>query len=73
MFTLIGGGIKTLEDSYKCMQQVLPKSAKWLQTSAVTFDPKNNSVVTENGDVIKYEFLVIAMGLQLNYNQVGVV
>lgn len=70
MFTLIGGGIKTLEDSYKCMQQVLPKSAKWLQTSAVTFDPKNNSVVTENGDVIKYEFLVIAMGLQLNYNQI---
>lgn len=70
MFTLIGGGIKNLKDSYKSMGDVLPKSAKWIKNGAAEFDPKNNTVITDKGDKIKYDYLLIGMGLQLNYNQV---
>ncbi|GLV36311.1 uncharacterized protein CBL_08805 [Carabus blaptoides fortunei] len=70
MFTLIGGGIKKLEDSYKLMKEVLPTSAKWLKNSAVEFDPKSNTVTTDNGDIIEYEYLLVAMGLQTYYNQI---
>ncbi len=49
---------------------MLPKSADWIKQSVASFDPENNKVTTDNGDVISYEFLVVAMGLQLNYNQV---
>ena len=72
-WTLVGGGCKQFENSGKPMKNVLPKQAKWLKTKAVSFDPDNNKVVTENGDEISYEYLVIAMGLSLDYGQVSTV
>lgn len=72
MFTLIGGGIKQLQDSYKNMEDVLPKKAKWLKNNVMEFNPKSNSVTISNGDVISYDFLVIAVGLQLNYDKVKI-
>lgn len=70
LFTLIGGGIKTLEQSYRPMGDVLPKGAKWIKAGAAEFNPKHNTVIAENGDSIKYDFMVVSMGLQLNYNKV---
>lgn len=70
MFTLIGGGIKTLKDSYRPMSKVLPTLAKWVKDSAVKFEPENNTVYTANGDKIEYEFLLVATGLQLNYDKI---
>lgn len=71
MFTLIGGGMKRLEQSYKLMADVLPKKAKWLREKAVEFDPDNNTVRTSGGNTVKYDMLLIATGLQLNYNKVS--
>lgn len=70
MFTLIGGGIKTLKDSWRPMSKVLPTLAKWVQDSAAKFDPANNTVYTAKGDKIEYDFLLVATGLQLNYDKV---
>lgn len=70
MFTLIGGGIKTLKDSYRPMSKVLPTLAKWVKDSAAKFEPENNTVYTANGDKIEYEFLLVATGLQLNYDKI---
>ncbi|XP_050087204.1 sulfide:quinone oxidoreductase, mitochondrial, partial [Anopheles aquasalis] len=70
MFTLIGGGIKTLKDSYRPMKQVLPTLATWIQDSAAKFEPESNTVITANGDRIEYEFLLVAVGLQLNYDKI---
>jgi len=70
MFTLIGGGIKNLKSSYKYMKDVLPNKAKWLQENVVSFDPKNNRVMTNTNKEITYDILLVAMGLQLNYNKV---
>ena len=52
------------------MAAVLPKKASWIRDSVSTFDPDNNKVTTSSGDEISYEFLVIAMGLQLRYENV---
>lgn len=70
LFTLAGGGIKTLEQSRKSMGDVLPRKAKWLKASAAQFEPEKNAVVTSKGDVINYEYLLIAVGLELNYDKV---
>ncbi|XP_071449770.1 sulfide:quinone oxidoreductase, mitochondrial [Hetaerina americana] len=70
MFTLIGGGMKKLEDSCKPTKSVLPKNALWLKDYAVKFDPAKNQVITKDGDSVEYEFMVMAMGLQLNFDQV---
>ncbi|XP_065359541.1 sulfide:quinone oxidoreductase, mitochondrial [Calliphora vicina] len=70
MFTLIGGGMKRLEQSYKMMADVLPKNIKWIKEKAVHFDPNNNTVSTSGGNDIKYDMLLIATGLELNYNKI---
>lgn len=70
MFTLIGGGMKKLEDSFQPMQSVLPALAKWIQDSVVEFDPDHNCVRTKNGDTIEYEQMLVATGLQLKYEKI---
>ncbi|XP_076030024.1 sulfide quinone oxidoreductase [Oratosquilla oratoria] len=70
MWTLVGGGMKKLNNSGKPMSEVLPKKADWIKQKVVSFDPDNNFVTTEDGNQIGYEFLVVALGLQLNYSQV---
>uniref|UniRef100_U5ER07 Sulfide:quinone oxidoreductase, mitochondrial n=1 Tax=Corethrella appendiculata TaxID=1370023 RepID=U5ER07_9DIPT len=70
MFTMIGGGMKKLNESYRPMKLVLPALAKWLKDSAAKFEPENNCVYTKAGDKIEYEFLLIAVGLQLNYEKI---
>ena len=72
MWTLVGGGIKSFEQTGKPMGKVLPKNATWLKTKAVSFNPDQNKLTTEAGDEISYEFLVIAMGLSLDYGQVRI-
>lgn len=70
MFTMIGGGMKRLSQSYRDMKSVLPKSAKWIKDAAVKIDPKNNQVLTKDGHTITYDLLIVAVGLQLNYDKV---
>ncbi|XP_013112167.2 sulfide:quinone oxidoreductase, mitochondrial [Stomoxys calcitrans] len=70
MFTLVGGGMKSVAQSCKPMSQVLPKNIEWLQEKAQTFDPQNNTVTTATGKEIKYDMLLIAAGLQLNYSKI---
>ena len=80
MWTLVGGGVKSLEQSRMSMkvvkvdikkfsksnfQDVLPSKAKWLKDSVTSFDPSSNKLVTEAGDSVSYDWLVIATGLQL--------
>lgn len=70
MFTMIGGNMKSLSESRRSMQLVLPKKAKWIKDSAVEFNPHANEVITKLGHTIKYDIVVIAVGLQLNYDKV---
>lgn len=70
LFTLVGGGIENLKRSGRLMNDVLPSSAKRLDDAVKYFDPKANSITTAKGDTIKYEYMIVAVGLQLNYNKV---
>ena len=48
MWTLVGGGEKTLQDSAKPMSKLMPKNAKWIQAKVEQFDPKENAVYTSD-------------------------
>ena len=48
MWTLVGGGEKTLQDSTKLMSKLMPKNAKWIQAKVERFDPKENAVYTSD-------------------------
>jgi len=70
MFTLIGGGMKKLDQSYKPMKDVLPKDALWLNDAVTEIDPKKNEVITAKGDAVKYEYMVIATGIELDFDKI---
>jgi len=62
--------MKTVEDSARPMADVLSPLTTWVKDNAEKFDPVNNTVTTKNGDIIEYDFMVVAAGLQLNYDQI---
>merc|ERR1719341_1153684 len=70
MWTLVGGGLKSLAQSGRPMKNCLPKNATWLKDSVTSFSPEENQLTTASGDVITYDHLVIAMGLQLRYERI---
>lgn len=71
MFTLIGAGAKTLEQSCRPMSSLIPPQAKWLQTAVSKFNPEENTVETSDGKKIGYDYLIVALGLQMNFNAVS--
>jgi len=70
LFTLIGGGMRTLSESNRPTKSVLPKNINWIQDKVKSFNPKDNSITTSNGDTINYNYMVVSMGLQLNYDKI---
>ncbi|XP_059162689.1 sulfide:quinone oxidoreductase, mitochondrial-like [Physella acuta] len=70
IWTLVGAGLKGFQSSVQPMSQVLPQSCEWIQERAVKFDPQNNTVELASGDKVQYDYLVVAMGIQLDYGKV---
>ena len=70
MWTLVGGGIKTLEQSRRPMASVMPTKATWLKTAVEGFDPEKCAVLTTDGGKIGYKYLIIATGLSVNFDKV---
>lgn len=49
MWTLVGSGHKTFEQSGQPMGKTLPKGAEWIKDSVALVQPENNLVKTANG------------------------
>ena len=49
LWTLVGGGIRTLEDSRKDMASVIPLNAEWIKDKVTEFNPTQNSLKTSDG------------------------
>ncbi|XP_066157911.1 sulfide:quinone oxidoreductase, mitochondrial [Euwallacea fornicatus] len=70
LFTLVGGGIKKIQDARKNEGDVLPKNCTWLKDEAIEFDLKNNLVRAKKGDEIRYDYLVVATGIVQRYEKI---
>lgn len=68
--TLIGAGIWEGNDIVADNIDFFPSEAKWIKDSVSEFDPDNNKVVTKSNGSINYDILVVATGLQLNYDAI---
>ncbi len=52
--------------------KVLPDGADWINDKAASFDPDSNVVKLASGEEVEYDWLVVAMGIQLNYHKVDI-
>jgi sulfide:quinone oxidoreductase len=70
LWTLVGGGIFPREHSQRPQGTVIPKGAVWLQTAVIEFDPDKNEVKLQDGSVVKYDYLIVCPGIQLDWEKV---
>ncbi|HUH53534.1 MAG TPA: FAD/NAD(P)-binding oxidoreductase [Microbacteriaceae bacterium] len=68
IWTLVGGGLAPVEQSAKPMSKLIPKGVKWVQQAAVSVDAQTQTVKTADGTEIEYNRLVVAAGIQLDWD-----
>lgn len=71
LFTLVGGGAATVADARKYEKNVLPQNCTWIKDEAIEYNPKQNTVHTKTGHSIEYDYLLVAVGLELRYDKVS--
>ncbi|CAG9584904.1 unnamed protein product [Danaus chrysippus] len=69
LFTLVGAGLKDFKFSHRQTRSILPRNVIWLKDAADEFDPCNNVVYTAHGYKVRYEHMVVAVGLKNDYEQ----
>ena len=66
-FTLVAGGIKPQDYVVSATADYLAPGVRWIQEQAAEFDPDGNQVVTDSGQRLAYDYLIVATGLHLDY------
>lgn len=69
LWTLVGGGRAPLAESLRSQANVIPKGVRWLQQRAEAIDPDRQSVTLDSGDEVTYDYLVVAPGIQLDWDR----
>ena len=70
LWTLVGGGVFPREESERSEASVMPPGATWIKDAVTEFLPEENKIKTQGGQTIGYHYLVVAPGIQINWNKV---
>ena len=70
LWTLVGAGVFDKESTERDQKDYIPDGAIWIKDSALSFDPENNTVKTKGGETITYDQLVVALGIQLDWQKI---
>ncbi|QDT75652.1 NAD(P)/FAD-dependent oxidoreductase [Lacipirellula limnantheis] len=70
LWTLVGGGVVNKEKTLRSEASVMPRKVTWIREAAAEFHPTENLVVTSAGTKITYDWLVVAAGIQLNWDKI---
>lgn len=69
-YTLVATGIKNAAYPISDTANYLPDGINWVTESVAEFDPEGNKIVTASGQAIRYDFLVVTTGMQLDYGAI---
>jgi len=70
-YTLVATGVWPVSKVRDRNADYLPAGIEWVKDMVASFDPVANTVVTEAGQRIPYDFLVVATGVHLDYAQIA--
>ncbi len=65
--TLVGAGLWTKSDIAYNRDDFTPDGVKVIKEKAVEFDPDNNTVTTDRGTKVSYDYMIVAAGISLNF------
>ncbi|MDH3710882.1 MAG: NAD(P)/FAD-dependent oxidoreductase [Cyclobacteriaceae bacterium] len=69
-WTLVGAGTFDYAATVKKEQKFIPKGAHWIKDYAQEIDAKHNLVKTRDGSSLKYDYLVVAVGVQYDWKAI---
>ncbi|MGW4498792.1 FAD-dependent oxidoreductase [Micromonospora sp. NPDC004336] len=70
LWTLVGGGLATAGETVRPQRKLIPRGVSWIRDRAVGVDPDDRTVTLGGGDTVAYDQLVMAPGLQLDFDAV---
>ena len=70
LWTLVGGGVVRKEITRRDERDLIPEGVAWIRDAVARFEPDRNRVYTLDGGEIRYDWLVVAAGIQLQWDAV---
>ncbi|UIO45188.1 NAD(P)/FAD-dependent oxidoreductase [Brevibacillus brevis] len=70
LWTLVGGGAAKKEESERDLSSLIPAGVDWICDAVTMFQPEQHMLSTKQGAVFSYDYLVVAAGLQLDWEGV---
>ncbi len=69
-WSLVGAGIFKKENTVRNEASVIPKKASWIKDAVRGFLPDENKVELSTGQLLSYDYLIVAPGIQLNWDEI---
>lgn len=69
-FTLIAAGIYNLDDVRYEKAKLINEKVEWKKENIVKINPQNNQIISENNAIYDYDILIIASGVEYDFNAV---
>ena len=69
-WTLVGGGLFNIKKTRKPMRTVIPTGVEWYKARVYRVIPDKKYVMTEIGEKITYDFLIVTCGLVLRWDDI---
>lgn len=70
IWTLVGAGLKDAKESVRPMVSVMPKKSVWIQEKVAGIEPGENYIVTNKDRKIKYDVLIVSLGLGVEFDKI---
>lgn len=70
LWTLVGGGAARKEATVRAEADYIPAGVRWVRERAAEFRPERRQVVTDRGEVLAYDALVVAPGIQMDWGKI---
>jgi len=68
--TLVAGGVWDESEIIFNRDDFTPDGVKVIKEKAILFNPQKNELTTDKGTVVSYDYLILATGLQLDFERI---
>ena len=69
-WTLVGAGLMKMDQTIRKEKGLIPSGVGWIQERVKDIKPDENQVILDTDDVVNYEYLIVAPGIQINLDGV---
>ncbi|MBK9383181.1 MAG: NAD(P)/FAD-dependent oxidoreductase [Chitinophagaceae bacterium] len=69
-WTLVGSGVFDIKKTERNEADVMPNGVKWIKQKVTGLTPETNKVQLDNREELSYDYLVVAPGIQINWQEI---